>query len=62
MFTLLHKWESEEDNEILAKGRAEEKHDAASRMLAAGRLSLEDIAAYADLPLEDVRALAASRR
>ena len=43
------------------KGRLAEKRNGAARMLAMGKLSLEEIAAYAGLELDEVRALAASK-
>ena len=39
------------------KGREEEKLASARRMIAAGKLSAEDIAVFSDLPLERVKEL-----
>lgn len=43
------------------EGRLEEKRSGAARMLAMGKLSLEEIAVYAGLDLDEVRALAAGK-
>ena len=40
------------------EGRHAEKRSGAVRMLASGKLSLEEVAAYAGLDLKEVRALA----
>ena len=44
------------------KGRDESRRSIASRMLAAGKLTLEEIAEYVDLPLAEVNALAKQLR
>lgn len=41
------------------EGRQEGRQSAARKMLAAGKLALEDIAEYASLPLEEVKRMAA---
>lgn len=48
--------------EDLAEKRiAEEKKVSARRMIAKGKLSIEEIAEYTDLPVEEVRNLAGLR-
>ena len=51
------KWE-EGREEGRKEGRKETRLETAQRMLSAGKLSLEEIAEYANLPLDEIRYLA----
>jgi len=49
-----------EREEGLAEGKVEEALDTAKRMLSKGKLSVEEIAEYSDLPIDKVKELADS--
>ena len=49
-----------EREEGLAEGEAKGALDTAKRMLAKGKLSVEEIAEYSDLPIDKVKELADS--
>lgn len=49
---------SETFESLAEKGIIEEKKASARRMIAKGKLTIEEIAEYTDLPIEEIRDLA----
>ena len=48
--------------EVAEEAKNEEKNENALRMIESGKLTLEDIAVFTNLPLETVKALASQKR
>ena len=57
--TSFDRYLKEEKQSSFAEGRSVESIDTVKRMLAKGKLSIEEIAEYSDLPVDKVRELAA---